>query len=392
MLEFNALAKEVQEPFADELRKNLEAEVRAECQKAGITDENEIKDKIEGRVQTELGKMDEEKIKPRLREKLLGEGKFAVYGALGNAMRPATEITKGQDGTWTVTKLVDKNGEPVMKNVSGMDIDKNYRNLVEMYLEDAYSMGAVKMTTRQVDDVKFASKENLFFTGVKNLATAISEEPAEIEKLKKLVAKEINADIGGEHGLSEDTFNDRFQRGLDTVLDAKDKNVFRHFVNDFASAAYRDKATDLGRLVHLIARRIEAGGGLTKNALLHDIDAKASRCAMMLNQFAPAGKVVDADKATKLFARLFKDLVNSAFPEPNEKVNVSKQNAYIQRLRYLQHNGTFFFDRIEGDINHRAAGLYEKTLSDGFKYIAGLINHKYKNEGITSNDLFKPAV
>ena len=99
MKEFNAIAKEVQKPFADELRKRIEPEVRAEFK--NITDENVIKDKIEGRVQTELGKMDDE-IKPLLREKLLGEGKFAIYEALGNAMR--TERGRSRS-SWTRTAI-----------------------------------------------------------------------------------------------------------------------------------------------------------------------------------------------------------------------------------------------------------------------------------------------
>ena len=286
-----------------------------------------------------------------------------------------------------------------MKNVSGMDIDKNYQNLVDMYLEDAYSMGAVKMTTRQVDDVKFASKEDLCFKGVTDLAAKISEKPGEIEKLKKLVAKEVNADIGGEHGLTEADFNDRFQRGLDAVLDAvrganKDDGgaAFKRLTTEYASAAYRDKSTDLGRLVHLIARRIEVGESLNKRTLLHDIDAKASRCAMMMNRFAPEGMVVDTAKAKDVIARLFKDLVNSVFPEPNEQVD---QHRFANDRRYLtklQYQGTFFFDRIECDINHRAAGGYEIKLGDAYKYLTSLIEHKYKNEGITAASLFKPAV
>ncbi len=47
-------------------------------------------------------------------------------------------------------------------------------------------------------------------------------------------------------------------------------------------------------------------------------------------------------------------------------------------LKHIQFNGTFFFDRIEYDIGHRAAGGYEAKLRDQLKALFSLVK-KFTN-------------
>lgn len=99
-----------------------------------------------------LGKEDE--IAPLIRKKLEGDGKFAVYEALAGARRPVTEIAKDENtGRWIVTTLKDKNGKTIMKSVSGMDIDRDYAKLVDMFMDGAIAMWAVDYKTRVEEDV-----------------------------------------------------------------------------------------------------------------------------------------------------------------------------------------------------------------------------------------------
>ncbi len=64
-----------------------------------------------------------------------------------------TEIAKDENtGRWIVTTLKDKNGKTIMKSVSGMDIDRDYAKLVDMFMDSAIAMWAVDYKTRVEED------------------------------------------------------------------------------------------------------------------------------------------------------------------------------------------------------------------------------------------------
>ena len=120
--EFAALAEKVRTPFLDAARKECEAEVRAWCAKKDITDEAEIQERITGTAETKLAAKSDE-IEELVKNKLQTEGKSFLYENLCGALRPVTTVEKdATTGQWTVTKLVDKKGDPIMKPVSAFDI------------------------------------------------------------------------------------------------------------------------------------------------------------------------------------------------------------------------------------------------------------------------------
>ena len=308
--EFNVIADEVRKPFEDAARAECEAGVRAECAEKGITDEATIKGRIENKVQMlMLDKEDE--IAPLIRKKLEGDGKFAVYEALAGARRPVTEIAKDETtGRWTVTTLTDKNGKPIMKSVSGMDIDRNYAKLVDMFMEGAIAMGTVDYKTRVEENVSFATKEDLLAEGV--LDTLNRYEHGNLSKadLKELVRAELS-DVSA---FTPEQFEALFDKGFSFVAQtqeddtAETKQHFRRLVNNFASAAYLDKKNDRERLAHLIARQMEVYAGHMKASLLNDLDAKASRCVQMLKMAYPDWNVKVA-KAKDAIATTIERLV-----------------------------------------------------------------------------------
>ena len=372
--EFNAIADEVRKPFEDAARAECEAGVRAECAEKGVTDEATIKGRIENKVQLlVLDKEDE--IAPLIRKKLEGDGRFAVYEALAGAKRPVTEVAKDETtGRWTVTTLTDKNGKPIMKSVSGMDIDRDYAKFVDMFMDGAIAMGTVDYTTRVEEDVSFAAKEDLRAEGVLDALDRYEHGNLSKADLKELV----RAELSDASAFAPEQFDDLFGKGFSFVQQTRtdDKSEtrknFRRLVNNYASAAYLDKKNDRERLAHLIARQMEVYANQMKASLLKDLDAKASRCVQMLKMAYPDWNVKVA-KAKDAIATTIERLVKAAYPDkikPENQRNVDTARKY---LKYIQFNGTLFTERLEYDIGHRAAGGYEVNLHTQLKALLSLV-------------------
>ena len=382
--EFNVIADEVRKPFEDAARAECEAGVRAECAEKGITDEATIKGRIENKVQMlVLDKEDE--IAPLIRKKLEGDGKFAVYETLAGARRPVTEIAKDETtGRWTVTTLTDKNGKPIMKSVSGMDIDRNYAKLVDMFMEGAIAMGTVDYKTRVEENVSFATKEDILAEGVLDALDRYEHGNLSKADLKELVRAELS-DVSA---FSPEQFEALFDKGFSFVAQtqeddkAETKLHFRRLVNNFASAAYLDKKNDRERLAYLIARQMEVYAGHMKASLLKDLDAKASRCAQMLRVAYPDCKV-NVAKAKDATATTIERLVKAAYPDKIKPEDQQKVNTARKYLKYIQFNGTLFTERLEYDIGHRAAGKNEINLHDQLKALLSLVK-KFAN--VTSKE------
>ena len=188
--EFNALADEVKAPFREEARKSCEAEIRAQCKKENVTSEELIKSRIDTQVDRILEKRAGE-IEPLILEKIKTDGKFALYENLVGAKRPVTLISKDENGSWTVTTLVDKNKKPILKPVSAYDIDKNFDKLVEMYKEDAVLMGLVKYETREESGLEPGNRMDFHAKGVLDLAKAAKKNDAKLKELADAVKAQM---------------------------------------------------------------------------------------------------------------------------------------------------------------------------------------------------------
>ena len=372
--EFNVIANEVRKPFEDAAWAECEAGVRAECAEKGITDEETIKGRIENKVQMlVLDKEDE--IAPLIRKKLEGVGKFAVYEALAGARRPVTEIAKDETtGRWTVTTLTDKSGKPIMKSVSGMDIDRNYAKLVDMFMDGAIAMGTVDYKTRVEEGVSFATKEELRAEGVLDALDRYEHGNLSKADLKELV----RAELGDASAFTPEQFDDLFNKGFSHIqLTQKDDKAetrqnFRRLVRNYASAAYLDKKNDRERLAYLIARQMEVYADHIKASLLKDLDAKASRCVQMLKMAYPDWNVKVA-KAKDAIATTIERLVKAAYPDKIKPENQRDVNMARKYLKHIQFNGTLFTERLEYDIGHRAAGGYEVNLHTQLKALLSLV-------------------
>ena len=377
--EFNVIANEVRKPFEDAARAECEAGVRAECAEKGITDEETIKGRIENKVQMlVLDKEDE--IAPLIRKKLEGVGKFAVYEALAGARRPVTEIAKDETtGRWTVTTLTDKSGKPIMKSVSGMDIDRNYAKLVDMFMDGAIAMGTVDYKTRVEEGVSFATKEELRAEGVLDALDRYEHGNLSKADLKELV----RAELGDASAFTPEQFDDLFNKGFSHIqLTQKDDKAetrqnFRRLVRNYASAAYLDKKNDRERLAYLIARQMEVYADHIKASLLKDLDAKASRCVQMLKMAYPDWNVKVA-KAKDAIATTIERLVKAAYPDKIKPENQRDVNMARKYLKHIQFNGTLFTERLEYDIGHRAAGGYEVNLHTQMNALLSLVK-KFTN-------------
>ena len=377
--EFNVIANEVRKPFEDAAWAECEAGVRAECAEKGITDEETIKGRIENKVQMlVLDKEDE--IAPLIRKKLEGVGKFAVYEALAGARRPVTEIAKDETtGRWTVTTLTDKSGKPIMKSVSGMDIDRNYAKLVDMFMDGAIAMGTVDYKTRVEEGVSFATKEELRAEGVLDALDRYEHGNLSKADLKELV----RAELGDASAFTPEQFDDLFNKGFSHIqLTQKDDKAetrqnFRRLVRNYASAAYLDKKNDRERLAYLIARQMEVYADHIKASLLKDLDAKASRCVQMLKMAYPDWNVKVA-KAKDAIATTIERLVKAAYPDKIKPENQRDVNMARKYLKHIQFNGTLFTERLEYDIGHRAAGGYEVNLHTQMNALLSLVK-KFTN-------------
>ena len=277
--EFNALADEVKAPFREEARKSCEAEIRAQCKKENVTSEELIKARIDTQVDRILEQKEKaDEIGPLVLAKIKTDGKFALYENLVGAKRPVTLISKDENGSWTVTTLVDKNKKPILKPVSAYDIDKNFDKLVEMYKEDAVLMGLVKYETREESGLEPGNRMDFHAKGVLDLANAAKKNDA---KLKEL-ADAVKAQMRVHPDVTDAELENAVREGLGDLTrsmsnnDDENRTKFDGFVNNVADGSYADQLSDADRLANLIARRVE-NILAPQEALLADIDNKAAR-------------------------------------------------------------------------------------------------------------------
>ena len=240
--EFNALADEVKAPFREEARKTCEAQVRADCEKAGVTDPETVESRIQSKVEMILLEKDDE-IAPLIRQKLETEGRLALYENLAGARRPLTQIFKKGD-TWTVRTFTDEKGAPIMKPVSAYDIDRNFSRLVDMYMEDAISMGMVENTTVKTDQMKVGDRMDRHAKGVTDLASKINRGS---DKGLKDFAKIVNGMLRFKIDIPEEEFVAAVKSVIVEVAslkkddsEAETQRLFGNYMNNFADGSYAD--------------------------------------------------------------------------------------------------------------------------------------------------------
>ncbi len=375
--EFNALADEVKAPFREEARKSCEAEIRAQCQKERVTSEELIKGRIDTKVDLILQQKAKE-IEPLVLEKIKTDGKFALYENLAGAKRPVTQISKGDDGVWTVTTLVDKNNKPILKPVSAYDIDRDFDKFVEMYKEDAVLLGLVKNETRVTSGLEPGNRMDFHAKGVLDFAREIKDNDAEVKKLADVVKTlmRVKPDV------SDAEFENAVRKGLGDVTklmansDDETSKKFAMFVNNVADGSYADQLSDATRLANLVARRVENILAPQK-IMLADIDNKAARCAQMM-KLVYRNKTVDVKKAQQLIATTLRTMIDRIQP-PNDP-NSKSVRSCRERLNRLMTNGRLFTDKVIYDVSHRPAGLDEINLHDDMKFLLNCIKHYANTE------------
>ena len=381
--EFAALAEKVRTPFLDAARKECEADVRAWCAQKGITDEAEIQERITGTAETKLAAKSDE-IEKLVKDKLQTEGKSFLYENLCGALRPVTTVEKdAKTDQWTVTTLVDKKGDPIMKPVSASDIDKDFDKFVEMFMKDAHVMGLVENKTRTVGKTTFATKQDLCATGVLKAADFYAKGSAEdFAELVKAVKKNLRPGLD----IPDDKLETAVRNALDTLRGTKKNNdedtavAFRRLVENVATAAYKDAPNDGMRLVHLLARGVEQSNkDYAIGNCLNDIEGKALRCAQML-KFAFKDKIVDVAKAQKAIADTIKSMVERGL---NPKAGDNGARACRQNLERIMYGGRLFTDQIEYDMGHRAGGNAEIALNKSFGVLLKCIEHYGKIDRAT---------
>ncbi len=370
--EFNALADEVKAPFREEARKSCEAEIRAQCKKENVTSEELIKARIDTQVDRILEKRAGE-IEPLILEKIKTDGKFALYENLVGAKRPVTLISKGANGGWMVTTLVDKNKKPILKPVSAYDIDKNFDKLVEMYKEDAVLMGTVKYETREESGLEPGNRMDFHAKGVLDLANAAKKNDA---KLKEL-ADAVKAQMRVHPDVTDAEFENAVRTGLGDLTrsmsnnDDENRTKFDGFVNNVADGSYADQLSDADRLANLIARRVE-NILAPQEALLADIDNKAARCAQMM-KLVYRDKTVDVQKAQQAIATTLRTM-NERIQSTGDSNNKSDK-ACRDNFNRMVTNGRLFTDKVVYDVSHRPAGSDEVNLHKDMDYLLACIKH-----------------
>ena len=370
--EFNVLADEVKAPFREAARKSCEAEVRARCAQEGVTDEQDIENRIHTKVETILLSKDAE-IAPLVRQKLETDGRFALYDNLAGAKRPVTLISKNADtGKWTVTTLADKDGNAVKKPVSAYDIDRNFSRLVDMYMEDAVTMGMVEHKTVKTSNFQVGDRMDTHAVGVTELAGSVGRDEAEAKKFVAAVKGQLHFKID----IPDEEFEAAVRKALGDVSylhkidDEETKTLFSRFLDNYADGTYVDQLSDFQRLANLVARRVEnlkAGD----QAPLANLGTKSAHCAQMLKTAFP-NKVVDVKKAQEAIETTLRAMIERVRRnDPNDKgVAACKNN-----LAKFMFNGRLFTDMIAYDIAHRAAGRAEIDLHSKLNGLLKCIEH-----------------
>ncbi len=357
--EFAVIADSVREPYLEDARKECEPQVRETCAKKGITDEATIKDRIESKAAMIVADKDDE-IKPKIREALEKYGKFALYDTLAGAKRPMTEVHRDETtGKWTVTTLVGEDGQPILKPVSGADIDKIFGTMLDLYLDDAFDMGMVANATRVATDISFATREDLHADAVTSLADDYASGKADKAHLAELV----KAAIPFADEIPAERFNELFTQALGDVAGLRKndpdemKTGFDNFAINYADNSYLDQTNDLGRLVHLVASRTATLADPEKK-LLANIDEKATRCAQMFRNAFPDYKV----SVISLKNYIKMTLKSMAAVAYGDKPNSTFKSNATKALGYLANNGVLFTDALNVSLGHRAAGKAEVRL------------------------------
>ena len=357
--EFKVLADEVEAPFRAEARQACEAEVRAECEKAGIVDEAQIEQRINERVEVEIAKKADE-IAPLIHKKIEEDGKFALYDNLVGANRPVTVISKkeGSD-TWKVTTFKDENNKPILKPVSAFDIDKQFEKLVAMYKEDAVLLNKIEKET--------------FAKDVIDTASDVCKDDNEVAKFSQRVKNQMRLKLD----IPDAEFKDTVKKALGDILGCKGLNLaeteqrFANFVRNYADSSYADQHSDISRLANLVARRVENLKAFY-DSFLADLDGKAGRCAQMLKfVYQGKNKVVDVKEAQKAIATTLRTMIERVKADPNSQKNISCKS----NLFKVMFNGRLFTDELTYDMSHRAAGGKEMKLHDNMSMLLKLIGH-----------------
>ena len=378
--EFNVLADEVKAPFREAARKSCEAEVRAQCAQEGVTDEKTIEDRIYSKVEMILLSKDDE-IAPLIRQKLETDGRFALYDNLAGAKRPVTLISKNADtGKWTVKTVEDKDGNALKKPVSAYDIDRNFSKLVDMYMEDAVSMGMVEHQTIKRSNLQAGNRMDMHARGVTDLAAEINRD---VEAAKGLVAA-VKGQLHFKIDIPDDEFAAAVKQALGDVAAMRNDDpektdlVFSRFLNNYADGSYADQLNDGGRLANLVARRVE-NLKASSQAPLANLDTKSAHCAQMLKMSFP-NKVVDVKKAQEAIETTLRAMIERVQRNDPEDKGVS---ACKNNLAKFMFNGRLFTDMIAYDIAHRAAGRAEIDLHNKFGGLLKCIEHYGKIDRAT---------
>ena len=365
------IAEQVRQPFYEKARSECEAGVRADCAKKGITDEAEIKNRIENKALMIVAGQDDE-VKAAIKKEFEERGKFALYGTLAGAKRPLTEIAKDPEtGKWTVTTFKDKDGNPVMKEVSGGDIDKNFSKLVDMYLEDVFDLGGIENKIRTVEpgEISFASREDLKAEGVLAKAAEFSA-PEKLGELAKLVKAELAFELDEAEAAG---FDAKLAQALDDVLQTRNADDpaetakrFKTFAANYVSNAYFDKTDDLARLVHLVKSRVETLVNPEKKDL-SDLDGKVDRCTQMMCNAFPDHRI-NVGKVKAYLGITFKSIVKNVYKPDADKRNMIYQ--FCTKVHgYFFKNGTLFTDQLGANMGHRAAGREEVKQYELFRVL-----------------------
>ena len=369
--EFKEIADKVTEPFLEEARKACEDEVRAKCREKNITDEADIKRRIESKAQMLILEKDDE-IKGKIREELEYDGKFALYEVLAGAKRPVTEISRNPEtGKWVITTLVDKTGAPVLKPVSAFDIDRNFSKMVDMFMEDAIAMANVERKT-VVEEPVFATRLDYLAQGVLDAADGYVSGNANVAEL----TKRVRAELCFKTDLTDEELELKVREALGEIAGTKADDPaqtakqFANFVNTYADGSYFDERNDHARLVNLVVRRTEALVDLKKTCEAK-IEEVSARCAQMIRNFFPR-KEVWVHTLKDYIEQTLRQILKSNFKDDDQNAHI--KNAKIA-FKSLMPNGVFATDNPLFELGHRAAGGVEARLQTYVKYIMQCVQH-----------------
>ena len=262
-----------------------------------------------------------------------------------------------------------------MKPVSAYDIDNIFSKMVDMYMEEAVTMGMVVNETRTAENITFASRAD--FRG--NAVVALAEKYVAGEVDKAELARLVKAEIPFAAEIPDDKFAECLETALGEITALKHddpvvaRKQFFNFVRHYANAAYFDKTNDLGRLVHILASRTAMLADPEKN-FLANIDGMATRCAQMMRNAYPDNSV-KVVRVKSYIVTALKSLARQSF-QGNAENKFAKECKMV--LGRLAPNGVLFSDNVIYDLGHRAAGAAEGYLYEDLDLLHKMIQ-KFNN-------------